>query len=151
MASLGAFLKVWFMFLLQQKALECKFNMQTFGLQRESEFLGARPGNLHLSRIPGDSDVDHLVRIASSENLPLPVLPPVREHYAGRGRHHQLLSRCPSRAGVQPGLGISWEVREQEALFMEGLLMRAPTLPSYTLQFIQFTIFLINQHLRVIL
>ena len=41
----GVFFKVWFV-LLQQNDLECQVNMQIWGLQVESEFLGVRPRDL---------------------------------------------------------------------------------------------------------
>ena len=47
--------------------------MQSPGLNSkytESEFLGAGPGNLHLTSIVGDSDVDQLVRTAMPESPP---------------------------------------------------------------------------------
>ena len=69
----GVFLKVWSVLHLQQNGLEGWFHMQIPGLHSrytESEFLGVGPGNLHLTSIVGDSDVDQLVRTATSENLP---------------------------------------------------------------------------------
>ena len=58
---------------LQQNDLEGWFHMQSPGLHskyNESEFLGAGPGNLHLTSVVGDSDMDQLVRTAMPENPP---------------------------------------------------------------------------------
>ena len=58
---------------LQQNNLEGWFRTQSPGLHSkytESEFLGVGPGNLHLTSIAGDSDMDQLVRIATPENPP---------------------------------------------------------------------------------
>lgn len=111
-----------------------------FGLHprcTESKSLGLGPENIHLTSILGDSDVDQLLRIATSENLSLPVLVPVRERYTGHSGP-QLLSCCvvAYMLWVLPGLGISWEVREKEILFMGWFLVRASTLPSNTFPFI---------------
>lgn len=51
------FFKLWFVLLLQQKDLEHRQQMQVRGLQTEAEFLGARPRDLFLKSIPGDSDL----------------------------------------------------------------------------------------------
>lgn len=53
----GVFFKVWCVLLLQQKDLRCRVNMQIWGLQVESEFLGVRPRDLRWNSLPGDSDL----------------------------------------------------------------------------------------------
>ena len=113
--------------------------MQSPGLNSkytESEFLGAGPGNLHLTSIVGDSDVDQLVRTAMPESPPSAA--PVRARYTGRSRG---MAGCPDahRAPVlrvQKGLGTSCGVREKEVLFIEWVLMRGSILLSNTFQFI---------------
>lgn len=114
----------------------------------ESRSLGTGPGNLHLTSLLSDSD-------------PWKLAPQRINPYLGSFLSEsstpdaQAISCCPVTQqpmclGSKPGLGISWEAREEEALFMKCFLVRASILPSNTFQFIQFTIFLINQHLWII-